>query len=988
MISRRNFGAWGAILLLFLCLGFGPTSVAHAKVRINGRVQLWRPDLNQYTPLKRVRVRMVLAEDYDSDTGDVETTCNDNGDYAISKGNPWWRQSYKAYPIVFAEVPDRLEIQDSYPQIDGYQAATGHVKAKQNKTTTINVNIGGPQSNVNYHVGGLAVLDNASSTSADRGWRAFYLCDIATDHRLRMSGHGFGTWEEKELVYPQNDSATASYQGPWDYVRVPESNFDDQNGLPGLTRVSASVRHELSHGIMADVYWTWPGVFHSGSAGSHTLDKKAERREYAWSEAWAEFIGSVSQQENWGSTRFDLETQNAGWHKLAMTHGDASYIEGEIIASMWDIYDGIATEECIEQNADVPGTETFHDGISGGLDKIRTIFESEHPHSFTHESFLGSSDSLIWYWVHKQKFGQLHELKTILFNRGIRVNEIAQTKPQVTMGAATWSGSSLKIPYQVIENDAEDRPFVTLKLYAGQTLLRSSLINLGWKNNSNSGVFELNYAAKKGAAAPKFMLAATDEMQMVTASQTINPPASAQLEGLALGYVSLGVPPVRYLGQERRADDLQLVLKATQNGKTATLALPGKNGFGGGTMIYDQNAAEIFRTANIDAPITFSLDVKGSVSAQGKKVPFNATGDVATLSLAPETGYGVGLHEYEVAIQDGKFVDFLQKSKEVNSGKSGSPVLFLYLTISAEAANPTQSIDFSKLAQILSPPLILTYFPLDNAPKAPPEPAPGAPKAPPATEAAAMSRANSLVKQVARLQAEASEINGELEWKLSRQGLASGGVRGDVASGAGDVAQMKAPTGAAIRPMMLASPVSAGRFVVPTLAASPFLESAARGEQLAPSLDAEAKEGLQDLATRSQQIETQLQSLSVEATALGEQLQQASQGFLNPRQLSARTPDVGAPPPGLTAMIANLAQVAPAVAASRPILAQQRLVVAQGLKLVGAPTGRTPVVAAPNPARNPIRVPDAPTNNPRVPDAPVVTPRPDLKLPRRGTIGR
>lgn len=1009
MKNCSRYRVWGAFCLLFLCLGFGPATVAHAKVHINGRVQLWRPDLNQYTPLKRVRVRMVLAEDYDSDTGDVETTCNDNGDYAISKGNPWWRQSYKAYPIVFAEVPDRLEVQDSYPQIDGYQAATGHVKAKQNKTTTINVNIGGPQSNVNYHVGGLAVLDNASSTSADRGWRAFYLCDIATDHRLRLMSHGFGTWEEKELVYPQNDSAVASYMRPWDYIRVPEGNFGDAGGVPGLTRVSKSVRHEMSHGLMADVYWTWPGVFHPGSnPDSHTLDQKDPTREFAWSEAWAEFMGQVTQNETWGAPTVDLETQNGSWHKLALKNGDATYIEGEIAASLWDIYDGTGTEECLEQNADVPGTETFVDRIGGGLDKIRAIFEGEHPHSFTHESFLGSSDSLVWYWVHKQKFGQPHELKTILFNRNIRVNEIAQTKPGVSMGAATWSKFDLKIPYQVTENDAEDRPFVTVKLYAGQTLLASRTLSDGWSGNANKGVFALSYGAQKGAPVPKFTLAASDEMQTVAASQTLNPPADATIAGVSAQFIKLEVPPVVWKNTIRQVSNLRLTLRATQGDKTNMVAVPGQEfqspkgsdgiQFIGTIPFVYYKSAELFRTMSLDKPVQIVLDIKGSVYDNGGPVPYKASVNLANLSA--ETGFGVGTRTYSIAVRPDKTSSSVGWVDDMLGGANKMPPLHLLLTMRVEPVTSlTDGIDFSKLMAVLSPPVVFKFFPLDDAPKAPPEPSPGAPKAPPATEAAAMSRANSVIKQVARLQAEASEINSELEWKLSPQGLAARPVANASDERGGDIRALDAPADAPIRAPKIAA-IQAGRFAVPTLSAPTFLASAARGQGLTPSLSVEAKEGLQELATRSQQIETRLQGLSVEAAALQNQLQKASQGFLNPQQLAVRAPDAGKAPPSLTAMIANLAQVAPAVAASRPILAQQREVVAQGLKLVGAPNKPIEVVPPRNPIREPIRnpirepmrppirVPDAPITNPRVPDAPVVKPRPDLKLPRRGVIGR
>src|SRR5688500_6952619 len=110
-------------LAVFWCFSILVASAAaEATVTIRGKVEVWNPISNSYDPLKNARVRVVLKEDYDADTGDKETETNSSGNFSTSKGNAWWRSGYKAYLIVFAESPSKLEVQEFFGQIDGYQA--------------------------------------------------------------------------------------------------------------------------------------------------------------------------------------------------------------------------------------------------------------------------------------------------------------------------------------------------------------------------------------------------------------------------------------------------------------------------------------------------------------------------------------------------------------------------------------------------------------------------------------------------------------------------------------------------------------------------------------------------------------------------------------------------------------------------------------------------------------------------------------------------
>ncbi|MDH7569521.1 MAG: hypothetical protein QHJ73_08045, partial [Armatimonadota bacterium] len=142
---------WGWMLLL---AGLPPP--AEASVRIQGAIRVFNRFSGTYEPARHARVRVVLGEYCDADTFDKETTTNEDGYYRVSKGNAWWRDGYRAEILVFAETPNKLEIQEYWGQIDGYQALSHLFTAKDDKTTTVDLWLDGPQENIRkYQVGGI-----------------------------------------------------------------------------------------------------------------------------------------------------------------------------------------------------------------------------------------------------------------------------------------------------------------------------------------------------------------------------------------------------------------------------------------------------------------------------------------------------------------------------------------------------------------------------------------------------------------------------------------------------------------------------------------------------------------------------------------------------------------------------------------------------------------------------------------------------------------
>jgi hypothetical protein len=521
---------------LLLSLG----APALAEVHVKGKVQIYNPLTAAYEPLKQARVRVVLWEDYDGDTLDKEDNTDAYGSYSISKGNPWWYNAYKCYVIVYAEVPNRLEVQSVYGQIDGYQAFTARTSAHQNATTTIDVNIGAPgKTNVaSWHVGGLAAFGDYDSASASRGYHAFLICNEMTKHRLWLQEQAFNgdQFEEKEVSYPAGDGA--DYRMPWDYIRIPESKFTDVAASGDWIQPYGTFRHELTHGLMADEYWCI-----LETAGTHSYDSPCDTLEGAWSEGWADFLPQTSLLANYGSTKHAVEPSPEDVLPYTPTPENAR-IEGQIAGAMWDIYDPVGWEKRAHQIPAIPGDEMFYDGIDDPqLSKIKSIFSADHPMSFTDGTFAGGPDSFIHYWLGRSAYDEMkHALKAILLNRGIKSGHFTQVAPHIAVGTPTWDKCTVKLPFTVTESDVEDRGHVWAELSSSSAgLLQRQLLADGWSGASCSGTFEHGIAWQPGFPPPVLCVAANDDVDSDYVTRTLTVPPGSEAGGLLVEVTGLTI---------------------------------------------------------------------------------------------------------------------------------------------------------------------------------------------------------------------------------------------------------------------------------------------------------------------------------------------------------------------------------------------------------------------------------------------------------------
>jgi len=739
---------------------------AFARARVNGDIEAWNPIKNRYEPLRHARIRWVLAEYYDADTFDVEGSTDSNGHYALSKGNAWWRSGYDAYLIVFAEASNKLEVQSHYMQVDGYQVVSPGFFARDNRTTTKNMKIGGP-SPVNvrkYQVGGVAALNNSSNTSTTRGSRAFIIYSEMTDHRKQLQSKALssGNFEEKEVSYPVSDDV-ASYVRILDYIKIPDHYFTSGD----MARASLTCRHELSHGIMADEYWTWPGWM-MGSAGSHTLGKVAEEREYAWSEAWAEFMAEVTQRPRYGNY-YDFETQDAGWRSGIPAGADRSYIEGELASVLWDIHDGLGWEKRYQQTNSIPGDEMFYDGISdGNLTKIWRIVKDFHPHGVTHTSYLGSADNFVHYWLSRTSYGQRHELKAILYNRGITVPQLPEHGPTLSLGAITWTGNTARIPVTVREQDAIDRERVRLELFLNDIKVHSEWLTSGWSGDTCHATINQEVAYTAGDPKPRLQVVVHDDMLTQSRARVLDPPAGAQMGGLLAEVLAVTVRQeidTAWLGPSA-ADALvrNVVVNVTarDGSKTTSTRMPPSGGWSvaGDDQYRDETTRTLYQNTGTPGYIELVFNTTG----QG---PAGSLNQRVTKRYDRAANFGLGTHEARVLnvqwnIGPALFgIEGRIRVSVVYRIRAVKPALKPILAAQV-LARMLPTIARSRMAVRLGTPAAAKLVTVQAARPSlvPPETA---------TPTVLLSRSSQLMDEYARLQAEAYEMAQEVEHRLANQ---------------------------------------------------------------------------------------------------------------------------------------------------------------------------------------------------------------------------
>lgn len=914
-MSTRGAAFVAALLLVGGVLG--TAGLAGATVTMDGNVRVWNPITSLYQPLPHARVRLVLQEYWDTDTLDVEGSTDASGHYRVTKGNAWWRDGYDAYLIVFAEVPNKLEIQTHWGQIDGYQAVSSGYYAHDNRTTTRDLSIGGPSDNCSrYQVGGVAALGNADTCNSTRGARAFVLCHEMTDHRVMLVADalGEGNFEEKEVSYPV-DAAVANYTDVLDYIRFPDSYFTSSD----KARISETARHELSHGIMADEYWTWPGWTY-GSFGSHTLNTVAAHREWAWSEAWAEFMAEVTHRPRYGAYN-DFETPDSGWRGGIPAGADHSKVEGEIASAMWDIYDGAGWEKRSEQEAAIPGEEKFYDGISDGdLVKIWDIFRDDHPHSFTHESYAGSADSFVHYWLGRGSYGLRHELKAICYNRGINPPEFSQHRPTVTVGAVTWSGNTARVPVTVTESDAEDRTRVRLELFVNDTKTYSQWLTDGWSGATNSRTVDQEIAWISGQPRPRLVVAVHDDMQASSRALTLDPPAGASVGALVAEVLAVSVrrnSSPSWLGNDGPSEwlrDVAVSVEVRNGTANRTTRMPATGGYTvpGDGEFRDEADREIYRANGVPPYLELAFTTTGRDGGQNFSQNY-------LKRYTPADNCGLGIHS-EVIMQRHRqqdlmwlmHVDIDTRVEVLYRVRAATPTYQLVLSSALRAAMlapAMQPVGALKPVGTLKPGAALArrdLVRLNTGALAGQE-----------TPTVLLSRAQQLLDEQARLQAEALEAASELEWRLTPPPPVAGprGAR---------VLKVKpgGPNQVLLRRDLL---TPSGVLSIPT---SKFLEDAAGGRVALAKINPEQRG---ELALLQQQI-TQRETRLAELEKLSGQLQVSLNTALtkiSQEPGAGQLQGVAGVP--LKLALTRLNAVGPSMAPTRNLLLKQRQVIDRSL---------------------------------------------------------
>jgi len=496
-MRRIALRAWLPPVLVLLFL-FGAHSPAGATVRFKGQIKVWNTITNRYDPLYRCRVRVVLAEDYDWDTSDIEAMTDDHGRYSCTKTNAWWRDGYDYYIAVIAECGGKLEVQSLPIQLDGWQARSYAGYASDDSTKEHDIFIGGPpagdarrKDNIKEYVsGGVACIGAVYDEPRSQGERAFFIYNETMDHRRQLMETALTmlSWEEKEVSFPADITDLGMY-GPWDTIHISDNYWTDTS--EPVERRSLVCRHEMSHAIMADEYFlAWPGLL-NGIPGGHNIYGEAEEVEWAWNEAWAEFLAEVTQKPKYGMSN-DLETLQAEWLDDITTTLDHCWVEGEVASALWDIYDPVGWEERAEQVDEIPGVEEFYDGLTDPmLAAIWLIMSRRHCSCFTIGWIGSQSDSFVHYWLNDFELGMEHELKSILYNRRIRdVDDLTETAPEITIGDVSVEGYTATIPVLVKEADKEDREHVWIELYVRDDKMQSVNLDENWNGDQFIHVFE------------------------------------------------------------------------------------------------------------------------------------------------------------------------------------------------------------------------------------------------------------------------------------------------------------------------------------------------------------------------------------------------------------------------------------------------------------------------------------------------------------------
>ncbi|MDH7568668.1 MAG: hypothetical protein QHJ73_03680, partial [Armatimonadota bacterium] len=705
---------------------------------------------------------------------------------------------------------------------------------------------------------------------------AFQVQHEMTDHRVRLVGLALknSDFEEKEVSYPVEDRG-GSFNAFFDYIRLVHPDKWKRAGEASLT-----MRHEFSHAIMSDAYPTlvrWIGFLAGG--GAHTMGD-VTNRDFAWLEGWPEFLGNVTYALRYGLPIDDLESQDAPWRPNLPSTQDRSPIEGEVASALWDIYDGMGWEKRFKQVPEVPGEEQFFDGIEDPvLAKIWKIVSTYHPYSF----YLGDDD-FVDYWLDSAKYGQHQALKAILRNRGMQSGSatLRQRPPRLSVGAVSWSGSTMRIPVDVTEEDPEDRAQVYLETYINGQRLGMQRLADGWNGSGRHVDLETEVFWVQGMAPLSVVVHAHDHMDSAFEKRDVTPPQAS-----AVGSLGVEVTGVRVINRSPNAVSGVAVSVVADNRVGFTSApcrVPETGGYNVAresefyTEVSGRRAlmTQVGTTPGSVLHIRFLLT--GQMAGRG------GIEGAAETSFLAGANYGLGAHVLRVRTPD---------------------------SLEAEVAYRVRG--FGAVQQALSPNAGAIAL-ADLHPAVPVQMAPqGTPQLPgPAagldlallSPGRLVSKANRLRDEYARLQTAVLEAAEVLQWRLDParvQEIQGGTVTAPTAPmvlpGIPIQRTEERPrTGSFERPQVPnvgdtpdTTPVAGGRALPPLLEqvrpargetvlkpiTTPFLEAAMVGQGVVQSLPAKARTDIVEMQGELRALEERLNGLPGEAEATRAQIEQA-----------------------------------------------------------------------------------------------------------------
>ncbi|MGC9320186.1 MAG: hypothetical protein ACP5KN_19290, partial [Armatimonadota bacterium] len=369
-------------------------------------------------------------------------------------------------------------------------------KAQENvgagQTATINLLVGGPQSNV----------DDVWTRTVEETANAFIVHQQMLTHYESLASKGFLPapqayggmaiyFEEYEVIVPAAGN-TSYYNNVTEFINLVVTRPDDELVTAGLGSWASlspatwsymqatpglyvTARHEYSHAIHDNLTTMAPKGLFMPAVHHPEMDTN---RWLAFTEAWAEFLPLVTfaVPHSFELTMKENPTDLCLNLPVETPPGGHWSWEGEVAAVLWDLYDPAGTTErtrhfatAATDGTPVPTTiqeaQRWQDRIADpGLGRIKQTLSAT---SFAAWGTIDTIEEFLSAWTSSWP-NELHGVKTIALNRDIIKGVPAEHPAQVTGTPIIQRqpGSlSTSLQFTVREPDAEDRPFVDIALW-------------------------------------------------------------------------------------------------------------------------------------------------------------------------------------------------------------------------------------------------------------------------------------------------------------------------------------------------------------------------------------------------------------------------------------------------------------------------------------------------------------------------------------------